>query len=661
MLSIKNLFITIIAVCSFSSSIAPVTAQTNHYTIFINQVRGGECCDEGNIGFFQTQLQTFDQHNLQAHFALRYDALIDEEYQHIIEQQPSQEYGLLLEITPNLAAAAGVEYLGNSTSWYQAQHSMLVGYEIEDRQKLIDTMFEAYNQLFDQYPDFTTSWMIDPYSLRYIKETYGVLTHQITREQFGTDSYTLYGGPMHYPYFPTNNWALIPDSNNQEMPVIVRQTITDPVYNYGDRTNAFTSQPNDYGLRGAPFSYFEFLFNQAHQQPNEYTFALLGLENSMVEAYQQEYLRQIDYVSNWAQTEASTVIAISQLPQIVATTQDEVFVYAGSDMQHDQTAQAWWVRSDNYRARIRQSSDEIFISDIRLYHPDFTDPYLDEKAAAAGWWVVPFTLDGSRFYGSETAGLETYNDFLSNRKPEQGSPERITLFKGDSANVTVEKTNSQAVLTVNDQPIAIFHPDAIEIDSQFADITNLTYPQSENQPTWSMEMIDNTINFQVDETNLATIRDAFRSDLFPEAAYGIPDQDQSSLYVNNRYAVAGRNPVRLAFFPRNAAGNPVKLSRLPTVEVTSPEVKTSVFDSNSQNGMVLIDIESSQHMSATVTVHAEGGFSATETVYLVPNCKVQPLSCINPVNAYRYLRSFLADKTRALQESEQEALDQPNL
>jgi hypothetical protein len=50
----------------------------------------------------------------------------------------------------------------------------------------------------------------------------------------GVDSYTLYGGPVHYPYYPSQNWALVPAAqNNENMPIIVRQTITDPVYNYG--------------------------------------------------------------------------------------------------------------------------------------------------------------------------------------------------------------------------------------------------------------------------------------------------------------------------------------------------------------------------------------------------------------------------------------------
>jgi hypothetical protein len=58
----------------------------------------------------------------------------------------------------------------------------------------------------------------------------------------------------------------------------------------GDDSSSFTSQPNDYALRKADFSYFEHLFLQAHSQnSNQDTFALIGLENSMPSEVQTEF------------------------------------------------------------------------------------------------------------------------------------------------------------------------------------------------------------------------------------------------------------------------------------------------------------------------------------------------------------------------------------
>ena len=87
----------------------------------------------------------------------------------------------------------------------------MIGYQPDDRKKLIDTYMTAFQNAFGYYPATSVSWMIDPLSLAYLQQKYGVSVQEITREQWGTDSYTIYGGPPHYPYKPSQNWAIVPD------------------------------------------------------------------------------------------------------------------------------------------------------------------------------------------------------------------------------------------------------------------------------------------------------------------------------------------------------------------------------------------------------------------------------------------------------------------
>jgi hypothetical protein len=131
----------------------------------------------------------------------------------------------------------------------------------------------------------------------------------------GVDSYTLYGGPAHYPYYPSQNWALVPSqqNNNEQIPVIVRQTITDPVNNYGDDSSSYTSQPNDYALRKeADFTYFEHLFKQAHSQKEQDTFALIGLENSMPSEVQVEFVKQLNFVKKYQQEQQGQRVLLAK-------------------------------------------------------------------------------------------------------------------------------------------------------------------------------------------------------------------------------------------------------------------------------------------------------------------------------------------------------------
>ena len=292
----------IFLLCFFSTqSVAFAAEIIPRYTVIINQVRGTECCDPGSVGAFVRQQQELQLRSLPATFTLRYDALIDLDFVVAIKKYPEFEYGGLLEITPALAAAAGVTYRGTPENWFEAQHVFLVGYSSEERAALIRAFMTEFKNVFGEYPKTTTAWMIDPVSLKILHDQYGVKVHEITREQFGTDSYTLYGGPPHYPYWSAPDWALMPSVVTDHSPLIVRQTITDPVFNYGDQTSAFTSQPNDYLLRGATTEYFSHLFFQAHDQPqsNGYTFTMLGIENSLTEENQQEFSNQLDVIAEW--------------------------------------------------------------------------------------------------------------------------------------------------------------------------------------------------------------------------------------------------------------------------------------------------------------------------------------------------------------------------
>lgn len=329
--------------------------------LFINQVRGRECCDVGSLRALHEQLDVFAELQLPVFFTLRSDAIADplivETLQEYRAENTTISLGIFLEITPLLAAESGVAYPTSAERWYEAQAAYLIGYAPEDRIKIIDYVFENFFETFGYYPELTTAWMIDTPSLNYINEKYGVKVHQITREQWGTDSYTLQGGPAHYPYPASRNWLFVPDyaaeatapatasASATQSAVIVRQTLTDPLANYGDGTASFTSQPNDY-LQNKDFSYFEKLFTQAMEQPSgQMGFALIGLENSMPEVSQTEYLRQLQFIHEYAATNQLTFVADLEAFSHYWKTQP-VSVYAGENLTTqtgEEIEKAWWI------------------------------------------------------------------------------------------------------------------------------------------------------------------------------------------------------------------------------------------------------------------------------------------------------------------------------
>jgi len=640
-----------------------------HSTVIINQVRGSECCSVGELSNLQLQLETASKLQLPTTFSLRYDVLQNPDFLHLVKNYQSNgnfEWAAFLEITPQLAKDAGVEYKGNETNWYEAQFVYLIGYEQAERNKLLETYMKQFQTVFGNYPQTTTAWMIDPFSLQLLKTKYGVLIHQITREQMGVDSYTLYGGPVHYPYYPSLNWALIPTAQkSDQMPIIIRQTITDPVYNYGDSTSSFTAQANDYVRRNANFNYFQHLFLQAHaQSENQDTFALLGLENSMPLENQQEFVKQLEFVAAWRKENQThqilTAQAFASFFQNKNEKNQELSVYYGQD-QEKTDEKAWWITTPFYRARLRLSGKELFVSDLRFYDESFIDPYLTAPAKKLGWWIVPFSIDGSR-YGLNDQSQQfnfLFNDSLIKNKDTNLQATRLTLAENvEPATLKVEIDTKQLKLSDDKQTLAIFTSQKIALNKGLTDNTqNALLEKMQQAQLWKLEKVDNQNGLNIfvpvikKENDLLTkARREHYPLLFPELSEHPLDPQNTYLYKNNCFAIANRNPVRLILFPKDQYGYPITLKTEPTVTSEFAIDQIEVKAQSAYNGMLFLDFSNEKPLKTQVTIEKDGWSTKLE-IYFAPDCKQNPFYCLrHPKQALWYIGSFTGDKWRALKE-----------
>lgn len=631
----KLLFAAVIL--SLSLAARPVAAADQpHYTLIINQVRGSEAFDPGNIDYFKRQVDALREEKLVGVFAIRYDAL-NQTYGSLLKQASANgnEIAALLEITPGLAGDSKVSYHATAENQYLSAHAYLVGYTPDDRKKLIDTYMAKFKNFFGFSPRTTVSWMIDSYSLQYLRDRYSVSAHEITREQWDTDSSTLSGGPPHYPYYPSSNWALIPSIENSEaMPLIIRQTITDPVENYGDFTNSHTSQPNDYGQRNADFSYFTFLFRQAHNQPqSSYTFAVAGLENSMAENYQDEFIKQIKYISLWQKSDTNNKVVtvqdfISQNHNLDSYPQ----IYEGA-MEASPASKAWWITTPSYRIRLRLDNGSLYISDVRIYDQNFVDPYFDVTATDAAYWVVPFLLDGSRFI----TGAKNY-DFVLSPLPDSltNKPTRIELAN-----------NIPASYDVSDSSLFLFSKDWFEIpdsakfilDNPIAKFNKLEWT---NFIGLSLEHRGSVLRATPwsNADQLQAERASQFPLLLPHLSVSGPDFNKSLLYVNNRYSVFGRNPIRFVFFPKDRNSYPATLGSQPAVSTNPPANKIIVGSQNWLNGAIYIDIFPGQPGEMKVNMQVNNT-NLRQTAYSSPDCKSELGLCLlHPWYIWWYLHTL---------------------
>ncbi len=681
MRSVFRLFFFLIFFSFFLFSPAQIFASETQpqFAVIINQVRGNECCSAGGTNELSQQLVSLQKLQLPATFAIRYDTLKNPKYTQLLKQAKSPiEIAAFLEITPQFAQDSGVLYTGTKEQWYEAEHAFAVGYQPADRIKLIDQYMLEFKNVFGSYPTTTVAWMIDPQSLQYLADKYHVTAHEITREQWGTDSYTLYGGPVHYPYFPSKNWALIPDSSNTTSPLILRQTIADAVWNYGDPTSSFTSQPNDYRRRERGFDYFTQLFTESQNQPTEkYTFSLLGLENSMPSLDQTEFNKQLEFVSNWSKSGSGRKVVTAQdfaswLKSSGSLTKVESYSGSGGE-----AGTAWTITTNVYQVRLRYDQKKFYISDLRLYSPLFKDPYFDQTALRHGHWIVPFLVDGSRFRLDSPAEniLTSVPDNLTDRRAEDGTPSRIELPTDQVPKLVKNGDEYQFVSSEdNSKIIAKFTADALFFSSTLASkfsaeelkkvVTvqsdeSLVWKSRNGQVLWQLKADSDSnkpfIKYtpQVSQNDLSEARVDQYPYLFPELKPRPLDTHNTNLYVNNQFAIAGRNPVRFVFFPRDEFGYPIAIEGQPTA-TASPEVSIITQEKpHDSNGMIFIDFTNNKPGEYQTEVDY-GAFHSSQKIYFAPNCKNEKGYCLtHPVQAWWFFRNWLQDKVRSKEEQQQ--------
>lgn len=677
---IKSFFLSFIF---FLFSSYNVSAKTLPQVIFINHVRGAECCDQGSLEHFSNQLEKFTDNNIPAFFSLRYDAMTDKNFVKLISEYENNNlinFGVMLEVTPKLAADSFVEYKDTPENWFQAQNAFLIGYSPEDRIRLIDSIVNKYSDIFDDNPIFSTAWQVDNLSLQYLKQEYGLKMHQIAREQWGLDSYTLDGGPPHYPYLASNKWFFNPDYSNYDNLLIVRHTIDDSLYTYGDHSSAFTSQPNDYVLDGKDFGYFERLLDQVLEQTHQLGFANLGLENSMAKKHQQEYFRQIDKIIEFnKQAKVSIVSNIDELKGIYQT--ERITIHQGNDLVDGKQEKVFFVTTPKYRLRIRFSGKKVFISDLRVYHPQLDDPYKNQSAQNKGYLVSPYLINDGIFFPSlkqpsrvqKFLNIPMINSFNAEPKKDLSNignaiylPNNINFsnIKIPSKNSIFYQSDDGSInFSFNQDNFTINGIDNDDLNFQLKQVTKnpvvltknnnggklaweIKY-ESSHQMSWECASSSCLFEFQLNPLLFEKIREEQYPFIFPEKRPREVNADNTITYVHNRYAIAGRNPVRIVLAPQDVNGFPTS-SKNPVQISTESEIdQIRIEEQTASREYQFIDLSNNSPKKVSVQISLDNLDLGIQDIYFAPNCKQNIAYCFtHPKEGWWYIRTIIQDKIR---------------
>ncbi len=265
---------------------AQVFAGGPGFVTVVNPIRGEEFWDlkdERPKDAVLGQSKILQELKIPATWLIRFDALADRE---VVSAVPAlDEKGVLLEITPRLAEAAKVSYR-KSEAWHLPGSVFLTGYEVGDREKLIDTAFDRFKGVYGSYPKSVGGWWIDSYSLGYMQKKYGIISSLIVADQYNTDNYQIWGQYWGTPYYPSKVSTLRPAQTlDEKLPVVVTQwAARDPVNGYGKyiENSTYSVQVNDYAdYHLLTEHYFARLIDTyTRQDLNQFGQVVVGLENS---------------------------------------------------------------------------------------------------------------------------------------------------------------------------------------------------------------------------------------------------------------------------------------------------------------------------------------------------------------------------------------------
>lgn len=263
----------------------------------VNPVRPRSLWIDKSIKPIMDQYEIVANSGVKATWLIQDEALLDEELMAYIKSMNiRQEYGVLLEITKDLAYRSRV-YFEEERPWYDPGVVFLSGYVRDDRRKLIDKVMEDFRLGFGYYPKAVGAWWIDSYSLSYLEDRYGIRVALICADQMTTDNYGIWGQWWGYPYYPAKENILSPGDSKV---LIIQWALRDPALAFdgeGWRVSNHSLQANDYKSLGYDTEYFKKLAMVYFDQRNKLGQITVGLETGIESVhFISEYKKQIEWL-----------------------------------------------------------------------------------------------------------------------------------------------------------------------------------------------------------------------------------------------------------------------------------------------------------------------------------------------------------------------------
>ena len=338
------------------------------------------------------------QYGFPGTYALKYDALMDPRYQALFRTylDGRDEISAWWEITEPLCRRSGVPFRGKVSTEYddRVDSAYCVGYEPEERKRLVDAYMRDFYGVYGQYPRTIGSWVLDSVTLGYAAERYGVLGGAICRDQMGTDGFTLWGGFPNGIYYPCRKNEFIPAQTLEEqLPTpMFRLLGPDPIYNFEQDVRpglqgVYTLEPS--WLTGRDPKWLAWFFGcLCEESCLGVPYAHVGQENNFLwENIRPGLGPQLALLRELADRGAVRVETMADSAawfrsRYVRT--PPMSFQASRDWDTDRGLSAQWYASSCYRVGFLGEAGHLRIRDLFLYREDYPSRYYDRAMEGSG-------------------------------------------------------------------------------------------------------------------------------------------------------------------------------------------------------------------------------------------------------------------------------------
>ena len=389
----------------------------NRVVNIVNFIRGCEPRDASVdlLGTVKEEIKLNKEFGFDNTFLIQYNALINPDYSSLLisEKDDKTEIGCWLEMCEQLSTDAGIAWRGKYEWDWRVNPGFLPAYTQTERERIIDTYFKKFKEIFGEYPKSVGCWLIDSYSMEYMSKNYDIDAFCICREQYGTDGYTLWGGYYNGAYYPSKKNMILPAQTAEytiDVPCF-RMLGIDPADGYGDdhqkqhsicKGGCPTLEPvwemgyTDKWIE----SYFE---NFCNNEDLGYSYTQTGQENSFDWVNFASGLRKQFKVIARLQKEGRLVVkklgdsGVDFKKQFATT---PATVYSTLDYAGDDGCKSIWYSGKNYRANLFLSNGSIRFRDIQLFDETFEEYHYSEPETDKDTFYFSYPVIDGRIWGN---------------------------------------------------------------------------------------------------------------------------------------------------------------------------------------------------------------------------------------------------------------------